>query len=69
MRHSELPASPTGQGGAIAVYDSIAFRFVQGKGKIAGSANGATPDATDNNPNPTKMIAAQTTKVMLVRFF
>jgi hypothetical protein len=69
MRYSELAASPTGQGGPIVDYDSIAFRFVQGRGKIAGSANGATPDAIDNDANPTKTITAQTTKVMSVRFF
>jgi hypothetical protein len=69
MRYSELAASPTGQGGPIVDYDSIVLRFVQGRGKIAGSANGATPDAIDNNANPTRMIAAQTTKVMSVRFF
>jgi hypothetical protein len=63
MRYSELAASPTGQGGPIVDYDSIAFRFVQGRGKIA------APDAIDNDANPTKTITAQTTKVMSVRFF
>jgi hypothetical protein len=47
------------------------FSLFQGRGKVAGSLNGAVPDATDNNANPTRMIAAQTTKVkvMSVRFF
>jgi hypothetical protein len=51
---------------SAALSDGLRERDVsnhQGALNIAGSVNGATPDATDNDANPTKIIIAHTTNV------